>query len=162
MSVRRAGPADLDDVRALFREYQKWLADDLCFESFEEELAGLPGRYAEPAGRILIAHVDGQPAGAVALRDLGDGICEMKRLYVRAEFQGHQLGRALVERLIAEARAAGYRAMRLDTLPGPMAKAVRMYESMGFRDIPAYTHNPVPDARFLELDLVSSKGHQDQ
>jgi len=157
VSIRLATTADLDDVRTLFREYQRWLAEDLCFESFEEELASLPGRYAGPTGRILIAEIGGRPAGAVALRDLGDRICEMKRLFVQPQFHGQGIGRALVERLIAEARGAGYRAMRLDTLPGPMAKAVRMYEQLGFRDIPAYCHNPVPDARFLELDLAGNR-----
>jgi ribosomal protein S18 acetylase RimI-like enzyme len=139
-------------VRELFVEYAAGLGVDLCFQSFDEELAGLPGKYAPPDGALLLATVDGEPAGCVALRPLGDGACEMKRLYVRDAYRGMGLGRALVARVIAEAEARGYAAMRLDTLD-TMATALRLYQGFGFRDTGAYVYNPIPGARYLELAL---------
>ncbi len=153
LTLRPAHDADLDDVRELFREYEGWLQADLCFQGFEQELVALPGRYAPPAGRLLLAELDGRLAGVIALRAIGDGVCEMKRLYVRDFARGHGVGRALAGRLVAEAKAAGYRAMRLDTLPDRMVPANTLYESLGFRDIPAYYPNPLPGVRYLELDL---------
>jgi putative acetyltransferase len=152
--LRAAGAADLDDVRALFREYEAWLAFDLCFQGFADELASLPGRYAPPAGRLLLAELDGRLAGCVALRECAPGICEMKRLFVRDFARGHGVGRALVERVVEEGRRVGYRAMRLDTLPDRMQAANALYERMGFRDIPAYSHKPLGNVRYLELDLT--------
>ena len=154
-TLRAATAADLDDVRALFREYEAWLGFSLCFQGFEDELAALPGRYAPPSGRLLLAELDGRLAGVIALRAIAPGTCEMKRLYVRDFARGHGVGRALAERLVAEAKAAGYRAMRLDTLPGRMAPANALYDALGFREIPAYYDNPVPDVRYLELDLTA-------
>jgi ribosomal protein S18 acetylase RimI-like enzyme len=145
-------PEQAEAVRAILREYAESLNFELCFQSFEEELAGLPGRYAPPTGRLLLATTGDAIAGVVALRDLGDRACEMKRLYVRPAFRGDGLGRRLAESLIEEARAMGYRWMRLDTVP-QMAAAQRLYERLGFRDIPAYTTNPVAGARFMELSL---------
>lgn len=156
--IRAATATDMHDVRTLFREYATWLGVDLCFQGFEQELEALPGRYAPPSGRLLLAELwdgnVGRVAGAIALRDLGDGVCEMKRLYVREFARGHGAGRALTQRLLAEARATGYRAMRLDTLPSMMASANALYESLGFRDIAAYYANPVPGVRYLECDLT--------
>ena len=151
--LREANAADLDGVRALFREYAKWLGVDLCFQSFEDELATLPGKYAPPKGRLLIAEVDGRLAGVVGLRPLAEDLCEMKRLYVPQWAKGRGLGSELVERVVAEARAAGYRAMRLDTLPSTMLQANHLYDRLGFREIPPYYDNPVPHVRYLELLL---------
>lgn len=148
-----SGPADIAAARELFREYADRLGVDLCFQGFESELATLPGRYAPPSGRLLLAWHEDVPAGCVALRELEPGICEMKRLYVCPAARGHGLGRALAERAIAEGRAAGYLAMRLDTLPA-MREAQGLYAALGFREIEPYTRNPVADVRFLELRLV--------
>jgi putative acetyltransferase len=149
MIIRAATSADLDDIRAMLREYAAWLEVDLCFQNFEQELAGLPGDYAPPSGRLLIV----AGAGCVALRAIDDEICEMKRLYLRPEHRGSGLGRRLVEAIIGEARSIGYRCMRLDTMP-KMDSAQRLYQALGFREIRAYRYNPEPGARFLELDLT--------
>jgi ribosomal protein S18 acetylase RimI-like enzyme len=154
---RVAGNAALAEVRALFEEYAASLGVDLGFQGFQAELAGLPGTYAPPGGRLLLAHVDGRAAGCVAVRALEPGICEMKRLYVRPEHRGSGLGRRLVEAAVREAQAAGYRSMRLDTLE-TMAAARGLYRALGFRPIGQYRHNPVPGAEFHELDLLRAEG----
>ncbi|PYN55272.1 MAG: GNAT family N-acetyltransferase [Candidatus Rokuibacteriota bacterium] len=143
---------DIERARELFREYETSLGVDLCFQGFEQELAGLPGAYARPSGRLLLAVDDGRPAGCVALRPLGADGCEMKRLYVRPEFRGRRVGRLLAERVIAEARAIGYPRMRLDTLPS-MKEAIPLYRSLGFAEIGPYYANPVPGALFMERAL---------
>ena len=150
--IQAATPEQIDTARKLFREYEAWLDEDLCFQSFEEEVANLPGRYAPPSGRLYIAYADGAPAGCVAMRDLGGGICEMKRLFVREQFRGRRIGNDLVDKIIAEARTAGYDRMRLDTYPPKMGKAVKLYESRGFYLIDAYYDNPY-DVLFMELKL---------
>jgi putative acetyltransferase len=144
--------ASLLEVRQLFQEYAGSVGVDVCFQDFNQELATLPGRYAAPAGRLLLARHSGQVAGCVALRRFDDGVCEMKRLYVRPEFRASGLGRALVTRIIDEARRAGYERMRLDSLPS-MQAAINLYRQLGFRDIPPYGSNPVPGAVYLELPL---------
>ncbi len=151
-------PADLDQVRSLFREYvtspgfeaafQQYLAQ----QKFEHELAHLPGAYAPPEGCLLLATVGEDVAGCVAFKPLGDGVCEMKRLYVRPDHRALGVGRVLTEAIIAEAARAGYRSMRLDTLPS-MGQAQALYRSVGFRDVPPYCDNPVAGAVFLELNL---------
>ncbi|HEV3408343.1 MAG TPA: GNAT family N-acetyltransferase [Gaiellaceae bacterium] len=150
--VRLVDASDPEEVRALFREYQAELGVDLCFQGFDRELAELPGDYGPPDGSLLVASVDGELAGCVALRRLRDGVCEMKRLYVRPAFRRRRVGRALAEAVIATARERGYGRMRLDTLPS-MGEASALYHSLGFREIPPYYRNPVPGARFLELEL---------
>lgn len=145
-------PAEFEQVRALFREYQAHIAVDLCFQSFEQELAALPGAYAEPRGRLWLVRVDDEVQGCVALRPLDDGTCELKRLFLRPSLHGRGMGRALTRRLVAEAKRLGYRAMRLDTLP-MMKSAQRVYRSLGFVEIPPYTPNPVVGAICMELAL---------
>ena len=137
-------------VTALFREYAASLGVDLGFQKFEEELASMPGDYAPPRGRLLLAYEGSAAIGCVALRPIDHAICEMKRLYVRA--RGRGIGRQLAERVIAEARTIGYRFMRLDTLPS-MTAAAALYASLGFREIPAYRFNPVEGTRYFELEL---------
>jgi GNAT superfamily N-acetyltransferase len=152
-NVRPASfPADLPEVRALFREYADSLGVDLSFQDFDRELASLPGDYASPRGSLLLADHGGVVAGCIALRPLGPDVCEMKRLFVRPAFRGARLGRALAEAVLSEARRIGYSRMRLDTLPS-MAEAIVLYQRLGFTDIAPYRHNPVPGARFLERAL---------
>ena len=153
--IRPADPAhDLVTVRTLFREYAASLGFALDFQGFEDELLALPGEYAEPRGTILVAEGPGGEAwGVVALRPLeGEATCEMKRMYVRPIARGHGLGRILGEAILAEARARGYRAMRLDTID-TMTPAITLYESLGFRRIEAYRFNPMPGALYFEASL---------
>ncbi len=148
---------DVTLARTVFREYEAWLGLDLCFQNFEKELAELPGDYAPPSGRLLLAYEDDQLAGCVALRKLDDGVCEMKRLFLRPQFHGQGRGRELAETIIDEARSAGYERMRLDTLPEQMGKAITLYRSLGFKEIEAYYNNPVAGAMFMELMLEQSR-----
>ena len=142
----------LPAVRELFLEYARDTGLDLCFQGFDSELAGLPGRYAPPRGRLFLARVDAEAGGCIALRPMSGALCEMKRLYLRPSLRGQGAGRALAMRVIDEARAIGYRTMRLDTLP-MMSEAIALYESLGFRRIPAYYENPVPGTLYMERAL---------
>lgn len=126
---------------------------NLCFQNFEQELAGLPGEYALPDGRLLLAEYEGQLAGCVALHKWQADICEMKRLYLRSSFRGKGLGRALAEAIIGEARSIGYRRMRLDTIEPIMKDAVEMYRKLGFREVAPYRPNPIAGAMYMELNL---------
>ena len=156
MSLLKISPADstqqIQSARALFEEYAAELNISFCFQGFSEELDGLPGKYAPPSGRLLLAGSDGQLAGCVAVRKIEDGICEMKRLYVRPPFRGLKIGRRLAEAIIAEARQIGYPTMRLDTLRKLQA-ALTLYDSLGFKTIPPYYDNPIEDVVYLELKL---------
>jgi ribosomal protein S18 acetylase RimI-like enzyme len=145
-------PHDLDAVSALFREYADGLGIDLGFQDFTAELAALPGKYAAPAGRLLLAWQGTQAVGCVALRPLDGKACEIKRLYVRPIARREQLGRRLVERVCQEAHAAGYARICLDTLPS-MAAAQALYRSLGFYPIAPYVFNPIEGAQFLARDL---------
>jgi ribosomal protein S18 acetylase RimI-like enzyme len=154
MTIIRAETEEhIDGARNLFREYETWLGLDLCFQNFEKELAELPGAYAPPTGRLLLAFEGDQLAGCVALRKLSDDTCEMKRLFLRSGFHGRGLGRQLVDYILTEAREIGYRRMRLDTLPDHMGKAISLYRRLGFKEIAPYYHNPVPGALFMEREL---------
>jgi ribosomal protein S18 acetylase RimI-like enzyme len=145
---------DVAVVRELMLEYATSLEFNLCFQGFEEEMSSLPGKYAPPTGRLLLAFWEGRPAGVIALRALQEqGLCEMKRLYVRPEFRGHAIGRILAERLISEARESGYSRMRLDTVPGQMDRAIAMYRELGFKETGPYYNSPVSQTLFMELDL---------
>ncbi len=150
--VEAVDAAAIDVCRELFTEYQRGLGVSLCFQGFDHELAALPGDYAPPRGRLLLAQDSGVPAGCIALRPLFHRDAEMKRLYVRPAHRGGGLGRLLAERVIREARALGYEALKLDTLPA-MRAAQNLYAKLGFRDTAPYNDNPVGGVRFLSLDL---------
>lgn len=147
------GQAQIQAIRSLFLEYQQAIGFSLCFQGFEQEVAELPGAYTPPAGRLLLATVNGEPAGCVALRALEPGICELKRLYVRPAYRATGLGRALLDRILAEARAIGYGRMRLDTVVGKMDRAIGMYRRLGFQEIAPYGDHPVPGTIDMELAL---------
>lgn len=151
--IQATSPEQIEEARALFLEYANSLSFDLCFQSFDEELKNLPGAYAAPSGRLLLALSRERTAGCVALRKLEDHACEMKRLYVRPAYRGLGLGKKLVERLIADAREIGYTGIRLDTIGSSMKDAVELYRRMGFREIAPYRENPVPGALYMELCL---------
>jgi len=150
---RATTPDDIQNARKLFEEYAASLGFSLCFQNFDQELASLPGKYSAPSGCLLLAYSNEQLAGCIALRQLDTETCEMKRLFVRPDFRGARLGKVLVEAIIAEARAIGYKRMCLDTVPGKMDRAIGLYEAIGFRDVEPYYDNPVEGARFMELHL---------
>ena len=144
----------LEVARELILEYSLQLGVDLNFQKFETEMAEFPGKYAAPSGCLVVASVEGQPAGCGAFRPLEAGCCEMKRLYVRSAFRGHSLGRRIASALLDKARQAGYRTMRLDTL-ATMQAAAALYRSLGFQPIPAYYENHMAGTLFLEADLTA-------
>lgn len=145
--------ADIDAVRELFAEYERWLGVDLCFQGFAEELRSLPGRYAPPRGRLLLARDgEGAVAGVVGMWPLDEDTCEMKRLFVRSSWRGRSLGRALAEAIVETAVQAGYARMRLDTLER-LTEALMLYRSMGFREIKPYYYNPLESVIYMERDL---------
>lgn len=140
-------------IRELFLEYAQSLGFSLCFQGFDDELAGLPGDYSTPEGRLLLAMCAGEAAGCVALHKNAPDICEMKRLYVRPKFRGKGLGKALAVSIIAEAKKIGYKRLRLDTVEPVMKAAVAMYREIGFREITPYRENPIQGALYMELEL---------
>jgi putative acetyltransferase len=145
-------PQDRDTVLALFREYVDGLGIDLSFQNVDEEFATLPGKYARPRGLVLVARADGATVGTVAYRPFGPGACEMKRLYVVPTWRKKGAGQLLCDRLLDEARAAGYRRMLLDT--GDWLKpALTLYRGLGFVEVPAYYHNPIEGTVYMARDL---------
>ena len=152
-------PTDHEAIKALMREYAGSLGFSLAYQDFETELADFPGKYAPPEGALLLATVDGDAAGTVALRKLDDGICEMKRLYVKPTYRGrrtaddHSIGRALAEDIVAIGRERGYQRLRLDTIGGKMRQALSLYRSMGFVEIPPYYASPILYTAYMELVL---------
>jgi GNAT superfamily N-acetyltransferase len=151
--------AQIAQVRELFLEYANSLGFSLCFQSFDQELAGLPGEYSPPDGRLLLAEYEGQLAGCVALHKISAEICEMKRLYLRPAFRGKGLGRILAERILRDAREIGYQRLRLDTVEPVMKDAVAMYRRLGFKEIEPYRANPMPGTLYMELDLTKIQPH---
>jgi putative acetyltransferase len=151
--VQAESPTEIAEVRELFQEYAKSLNFSLCFQSFDNELAGLPGDYSPPDGRLLLVKHSGELVGCVALHKLDKYVCEMKRLYLRPKFRGKGLGRALARTIIDEARKIGYQRMRLDTVEPVMKDAVAMYRKLGFKPIAPYRENPIQGALYMELEL---------
>ena len=152
-------PGEIEEVRQLFRQYEAGLGVDLCFQGFEAELAGLPGKYAPPSGALLIGIIRGHTVGCVALRAMDNGVCEMKRLYVKPEARGKGLGRQLARDIIAAARQLGYSLMRLDTLYR-LTEAMSLYETMGFQRTEPYYDNPLPGVVYWEMDLNKQRPGQ--
>jgi putative acetyltransferase len=154
LSIQRAeSPLQIGQARELFLEYAQSLGFSLCFQNFDKELAELPGDYAPPSGRLLLAEFEGELAACVAMHKLDASICEMKRLYLRPKFRGKGLGRVLAETIMAEARKQGYKRMRLDTVEPVMKDAVVMYRRLGFREIAPYRANPMPGTLYMEVGL---------
>ena len=146
------GQDPIEAIRQLFLEYEKSIHTDLCFQNFEEEVKGLPGKYAPPDGALILASVDNKPAGCAALRKISEDVCEMKRLYVRDGYRGMGIGRKLIDLILEEASVHRYHYIRLDTL-STMERAQNLYCSVGFYDIEPYVYNPISGARFMELKL---------
>lgn len=146
-------PSQIACIRELFLEYARSLSFNLCFQSFDQELAGLPGDYAPPDGRLLLGSQSGKSVGCVALHRIEGNICEMKRLYVCPQFRGKGLGKILAERVITEACQIGYKQLRLDTVKSDMGTAIAMYRKLGFREIAPYRVNPIQGALYMERGL---------
>lgn len=162
MTIRQAQSAeDISTVRQLFHEYAQSLGFSLCFQSFEQELAGLPGEYAEPRGRLLLAEVGGTAVGCIALHgfpqsDAAKHVGEIKRLYVRPSARGRRVGEQLLNHLMKEAKVIGYTHLWLDTVPSRMGRAVELYRANGFSEIAPYRANPQPGVIYMEYIVHSS------
>ncbi len=157
-SVAQAKPDEIDEIRAMFSEYVAWLGVDLSFQQYDAELSSLPGRYAPPSGRLLLARHNGLPAGCACLRKLSATRCELKRLYVREAFRKQGVGALLTHTALTEARLIGYREIVLDTL-GSMRPAIALYQNLGFEEIPPYYTNPLAGAHFFMLKLFPAHSH---
>ena len=146
----------IETIRQLFSEYAESLNFDLCFQDFDKELEALPGKYAAPDGRLMLALYDQKIAGCVGLWKVNKEVCEMKRLWVRPEFRGRKIGRELAEYVIEQAKVIGYSRMKLDTIDS-MTAAINLYVSLGFKSISAYRYNPVEGAEYMELVLSDER-----
>jgi putative acetyltransferase len=151
--LKAQSPPEIAQARELFLEYAQSLGFSLCFQNFDDELAGLPGDYSPPSGCLLLAKLGDETAGCAAMHKVDENICEMKRLYLRPQFRRKGLGRILAEAVIAEARNIGYKFMRLDTVGPVMQDAVELYRRMGFYQIAPYRVNPMPGTLYMELKL---------
>jgi len=147
-----SGYEHLDDVRKLFIEYQKSLGIDLCFQNYDEELKSLPGKYAQPDGRLYLITIEEEIAGCIALRRFDETRCEMKRLYIRPKYRGHHCGQILVDKVIQEAKMIGYEEMVLDTLSS-LTSAVSLYKRNGFIEVDSYYDNPLKDVLYFKRKL---------
>ena len=150
--IQAGTPVEIAQARELFREYGATPDFGMCFKGFEEEIQSLPGMYAPPEGRLLLAHVDGEAGGCIGLRKMDPGFCEIRRLYVRPRYRGQRMGRTLAEAIIAHARQAGYHTARLGTLP-VMKEAIALYQSLGFVPVAPYKDNALTAAIYMELAL---------
>jgi len=160
MKIKQAQTkTEIEEIRSLFREYETFLDVDLCFQSFEEELAGLPGKYSRPSGDLLIGLDGDRAVGCVGVRKLDDDVCEMKRLFVRTEARGTGLGKKLAHEIIVVAQKIGYSLMRLDTLDR-LTEAMHLYELLGFRRTEPYYQNPLPGVVYWELELKGERNEQ--
>lgn len=146
---------DFEDAKDLFLEYAKSLNFGLCFQNFEEEISDLPAQYSEPTGCIILCCEEGKPSGCVGLRKFSEGLCEMKRLYLRKQSRGKGIGRILAEEIIEKAREFGYKKMQLDTI-GTMKEAITLYKSMGFKEISPYRFNPLENVIYMELEIQNN------
>lgn len=155
--IEASAPDHIEAAKELFLEYAAWMEFSGCFQGFNEELAGLPGKYGKPEGRLYLAKYNHEYAGCVAFRKIEDGICEMKRLYVKPYFRGHNIGKVLVETIINDAKKEGYSKMRLDTISGKMDNAIELYKSLGFRQIEKYYDNDDSHSVFMELNLAENR-----
>jgi putative acetyltransferase len=147
-----------EDAKSIFKEYQKFIGIDLYFQDFQSELKEIPGKYSAPRGAIILAYNKQTCAGCVALRPVSESVCEIKRLFVKPEFQGKSIGRELASRIIMKAIAIGYLKMRLDTLD-TMEPAMHLYRQLGFKEIAPYYHNPIKNARYFEYELQAGIPH---
>ncbi len=155
--IQASTKQEIEVAKSLFLEYANWLEFDLCFQGFDKELAELPGKYSPPKGRLYLLKDKNNYAGCIALREIADGISEMKRLYVRPEFRGKGYGLLMCNRLIEEAKLIGYKKMRLDTIGERMKKALGLYKALGFIEIESYYDNPQAGVVYMELDITTNK-----
>ena len=152
-SIEKLSETTIEEAKNLILEYLDWIQVDLCFQHVDEELEHFPDKYREPDGAFFVAKVRNTVAGCVGIKKIADGICEMKRLFVRDEYKGQGVGKHLVDAIILEAKRKGYLCMRLDTLTR-MDKALALYRKFGFKEIGQYVENPIEDAVFMEKELV--------
>jgi ribosomal protein S18 acetylase RimI-like enzyme len=145
---------DYKNAKILFVEYANSLNFQLCFQNFEKEISDLSAQYSKPTGCIILCYEDDKPIGCVGLRKFAEGICEMKRLYLRPEARGKGIGRVLAEEIVEKAKEFGYKKMQLDTIE-TMKEAISLYKSMGFKEISPYRFNPVKGVIYMELELSS-------